>query len=80
MNRFVFFCCFGLVSVVTSVFGADDALTRREGKYLDLITDLESTDEVNAIVATFDQAVEQWIAFWGDDSFDRSNFCPPRKI
>ena len=74
MNRFVFFCCIGLVSVVTSVFGADDALTRREGKYLDLITDLESTDEVNAIVATFDQAVEQWIAFWGDDSFDRSNF------
>ena len=52
----------------------EDPLIRREGKYLELITDLDSEQEINTIVSTFDHAVEQWVAFWNDQNFDPATF------
>ncbi len=39
-------------------------LVRRQGRYIDLTTDLESAAQCDALVAAFDSAVPQWIEFW----------------
>lgn len=36
----------------------------RNGRYLELITDLESADEADTLVASFDAAVDRWKQFW----------------
>ncbi len=39
-------------------------LVQRHGKYIHLTTDLESIAECDALVASFDAAVPQWLEFW----------------
>ncbi len=39
-------------------------LVRRSGRYIDLVTDLESTAEAEILVTSFDAAVPQWATFW----------------
>ncbi|TWU58718.1 hypothetical protein Poly51_14980 [Rubripirellula tenax] len=39
-------------------------LVRVDGRFIELTTDLESRDEADALVASFDAAVDQWTSFW----------------
>jgi len=39
-------------------------LVQREGRYVRLTTDLDSQEECDALVESFDAAVPQWIRFW----------------
>lgn len=43
---------------------ADD-FTRIDGRYVELVTDIESTSEAKSLAESFDAAVPQWIAAWG---------------
>lgn len=54
------FCC--LSWFACDAGGAD--LVQLQGKYIQLTTDLESLDECDALVASFDAAVPQWLEFW----------------
>ena len=74
MKLAILILCVGLCSFTSSATAAEDPLVRREGKYLELITDLDSEQEINTIVSTFDHAVEQWVAFWNDQNFDPATF------
>ena len=74
MKCAILILCVGLCSFTSSATAAEDPLVRREGKYLDLITDLDPEQEINTIVSTFDHAVEQWVAFWNDQNFDPATF------
>jgi len=65
-----------LIAAVPSVTRVDaaDELIQVKGKYLDLTTDLQSDAEIKLIVSTFDQAVLQWVSFWGDTTVDLRTF------
>ncbi|MCH1496784.1 MAG: hypothetical protein L7U72_16310 [Rubripirellula sp.] len=82
MNRSLPILCIYLVAAtVSAVFAmsdcavhAADGLIRREGQFIELTTDLDSDDEINKLVSTFDAAVTQWVTFWNDESFDPAAF------
>ncbi len=57
-----------------AIGSAADQLLRREGRFLRLTTDLESEDEVQRLVDSFDAAVPQWIHFWNLTESDFSSF------
>jgi hypothetical protein len=60
------FLAAALLSITSAVSVArGDQWIRREGRHIRLITDLESPEEADTIVATFDAAVDQWSKFWG---------------
>jgi len=51
-----------LISFACGAQAAD--LIKREGKYIHLTTDIESTAEIDTLVSSFDAAVPQWLEFW----------------
>ncbi len=71
-TRLVFF--FGCYLWFAPIGSAADQLLRREGRFVRLITDLESEDEAQRLVESFDAAVPQWIRFWSLSESDFSNF------
>ncbi|MGC6442842.1 MAG: hypothetical protein ACON4H_09275, partial [Rubripirellula sp.] len=62
MNRsFPILCIYLVAATVSAVFAmsvcavhAADGLVRREGQFIELTTDLDSDDEINKLVSTFD--------------------------
>ena len=56
------------------VGSAVDQLLRREGRFVRLTTDLQSPQEAQSLVDSFDAAVLQWIRFWNLSENDFSNF------
>jgi hypothetical protein len=60
-RRILWLGCF--VALAPSGALAGDLL-QLEGRFVRLHTDLESVDEANRLVASFDAAVPQWIKFW----------------
>lgn len=54
----------GLLNRLPANRAVASELLQREGRYIHLTTDLSSTEEADALVASFDAAVPQWIRFW----------------
>jgi hypothetical protein len=57
---FLLGCCFALAPIGA----AGGELIEREGRFIRLTTDLDSPQEAEALVASFDAAAAQWIEFW----------------
>ena len=57
---FLLGCCLALVPDGAS--GGE--LIERGGRFIQLTTDLESPQEADTLVASFDAAVLEWIKFW----------------
>ncbi|MDB4331639.1 hypothetical protein OAA27_01070 [bacterium] len=74
MMRSTLFLCLCFSGFVCAVLPADDGWVRRRGQYIELVTDLESSQEADRLVASFDAAVTQWVEFWQIDQFDLSSF------
>jgi hypothetical protein len=72
MNRTRIVFLSGFLSAVFSACPAAD-LIHRQGRYIDLTTDLASADQAQRLVESFDAAVPQWTEFWKlpADSVDR---------
>ncbi|WP_146532746.1 hypothetical protein [Rubripirellula reticaptiva] len=74
MNRTWIFawlvCVFTLVGDPVTAVGQDIGgqnrtnLYRVDGRFIELTTDLESREEAETLVASFDAAVPQWTGFW----------------
>ena len=45
--------------------GWSDDFLRRTGQHITLTTDIDSPEQVEDLVKSFDAAVPQWAAFWG---------------
>ncbi len=71
-TRVVFLFAVWVLAVVSAA--ADDGLTRRDGQYVRLTTDLASEEEVQRLVESFDAAVPQWIQFWNLSNSDFASF------
>jgi len=56
---------FALVGVATALPAGQ--LTTRNGRYIDLTTDLENANQIETLVESFDAAAEQWFEFWKVD-------------
>ena len=74
MIRSILFLLMMILAIFVQSAKAADGLIQREGKYLSLITDLESADEIDNIVSTFDHAVTQWVDFFGEPFFNPAEF------
>lgn len=74
MIRTIFFLSILIFSSVHHSAKAADDLIKREGKHLVLITDLDSSGEIDRIISAFDQSVEQWVEFFGDPLFNSTEF------
>ena len=55
------FCAIGLLGT----HACAEELVQREGRFLKLTTDLQSSEEAKSLVESFDAAVPQWLQFWG---------------
>jgi hypothetical protein len=66
-TRIVFLLSCGLFAALSSTDIIAAELIEREGQFIRLTTDLESAAEAEALVATFDAAVPQWVEFWNLD-------------
>lgn len=62
---------FGQFAVFAPSAAGEDGLLRRQGKFVNLTTDLPSEAEAQRLVDSFDAAVPQWIRFWNlaEDDF-----------
>lgn len=62
---FVLGCCFAVVANgVVANWAVSGELIEREGRYIRLVTDLDSPQEAETLVTSFDVATSQWIEFW----------------
>jgi hypothetical protein len=58
-------CALRCVGAIGAEPATGDGLRRIEGRYLTLITDLPTSDEIERLPGLFDQAVPQWVDYFG---------------
>ncbi len=64
MNQTRLFFWLGCLVAFAPVSAEAGEFVRREGRFIRLTTDLESLDEIEMLVASYDAAVPQWMEFW----------------